>query len=76
MTTAENTIDIEDLRSVHELAAEFPRVLSVWTLREQLRHRRSNGLASACVPVGRRLLISKSRYQQWLASRLGVPSAR
>lgn len=70
-TATDNTIDLADLRTVAELAAEYPSVLSVWTLREQLRRRHKNGLAAACVPVGRRLLISKSRYEQWLATKLG-----
>lgn len=66
------TLELTDLCTAGELAAEHPHVLSLWTLREQLRHRQKNGLASACVRVGRRLLISRSRYRTWLASRLGA----
>jgi hypothetical protein len=70
----ENTIDLGDLRSVEDLAAEHPRILSVSTLRNQLRQRERNGLAACCVPVGRRVLISKSRYERWLATQAEVPA--
>lgn len=70
----DNTIDLEDLRSVEELAAEHPRILSVSTLRNQLRQRQRNGLAACCVPVGRKLLISKSRYTKWLTSLAEAPA--
>lgn len=65
------TLELTDLCTAGELAAEHPRVLNLWTVREQLRHRQKNGLAHACVRVGRRLLISRSRYRAWLTSRLG-----
>jgi len=44
----------------------------VQTLRWQLRQRQENGLAGACVPQGKRTLISKARYEQWLTQRAGV----
>lgn len=62
-----NQIDLSDLYSVGELAARHPRILSVLTLRYQLRNRESNGLARACVKIGKKLLISEQRYQEWLA---------
>lgn len=65
-------INLDDLYSVKELAAAFPRILSVNTLQYQLRSREENGLAAACVPIGKRLLISKPLYEQWLATRTGV----
>ena len=64
-------IALDDLDTVEGMAASYPRLLSVPTLRWQLRHRDSNGLAHACVPVGKKLLISRSRYEAWLASRAG-----
>jgi hypothetical protein len=70
--TPTDTLQLEDLHSIQELAARFPEILSVPTLRWQLRHRQDNGLASACVSVGKKLLISKSRYEQWLALRAEV----
>ena len=60
-----------DLATVQGLAAEHPQLLSVPTLRWQLRHRDENGLATACVRVGKKLLISRSRYEIWLSSRAG-----
>lgn len=64
-------IALGDLRTVEGLAEEFPALLSVPTLRWQLRHRDSNGLGSACVRVGKKLLISRSRYEAWLGTRAG-----
>ena len=64
-------IPLGDLRSVEELAAEHPRILQVSTLRWQLRHRAENGLADCCVAIGKKLLISKSRYEGWLATQAG-----
>lgn len=67
-TDTQEAIELRDLRDVEALAAERPDVLSVSTLRWQLRHRDTNGLAAACVQIGKRLLISKSRYERWLAT--------
>lgn len=64
-----DAIALDDLRDIETLAAENPKTLTVSTLRWQLRHRDTNGLAAACVRVGKRLLISKPRYEQWLATR-------
>jgi hypothetical protein len=63
-----DAIKLDDLRDIEALAAENPKTLTVSTLRWQLRHRDTNGLAAACVRVGKRLLISKSRYERWLAT--------
>lgn len=60
-------IDLNDLYTVDEYAALYPRVLSRATLRYQLRNRDDNGLAAVCVRLGKKLLISHTRYQQWLA---------
>jgi len=65
------TMPLDDLHTVEELAKKYPRILSVFTLRWQLRDRAKNGLAPACVRVGKKLLISKTRYEQWLAARAG-----
>lgn len=64
-------IALDDLDTVEGMAARYPRLLTVPTLRWQLRHRDSNGLAVACVPLGKKLLISRSRYEAWLATRAG-----
>lgn len=60
-------VDLDDLFSVEEMASRYPRILSKNTLRYQLRDRTKNGLASACVPIGKKLLISDSGYRRWLA---------
>ncbi|MDO3553085.1 hypothetical protein [Ralstonia pseudosolanacearum] len=62
-----NQIELSDLYTVQQLAARYPHILSVLTLRYQLRNRDANGLAKACVRIGKKLLISHSRYQAWLA---------
>jgi len=68
-------IPLSDLYSVEELANEYPNILSVATLRWQLRSRETNGLASACVILGQKLRISKTRYEQWLATQAGARRA-
>jgi hypothetical protein len=66
-------IALEDLRTIEELANDRPALLTTQTLRYQLRNRNSNGLAPACVRIGKRLLISRSRYEAWLGTRAGEP---
>lgn len=68
-TTA--ALQLDDLHDIEGLASQYPHILSVQTLRWQLRDREKNGLAPACVRVGKKLLISKTRYEQWLAARAG-----
>lgn len=63
---------LDDLRSIDALAREHPTILSVPTLRWQLRHRDENGLADAVVKVGKKLLIVKPRYTAWLTSGSGA----
>lgn len=70
-----DAIKLDDLRDIEALAAENPKTLTVATLRWQLRHRDTNGLAAACVRIGKRLLISKSRYEHWLATRTDAARA-
>lgn len=70
-TQAHTSMQLDDLHTVEELASKYPRILSTYTLRWQLRDRENNGLAPACVRVGKKLLISKTRYEQWLAARAG-----
>lgn len=62
-------IALDDLYRVEALAEAFPDKLSADSLRWQLRHRHENGLAPAVVKLGKKLLISRSRYEQWLARR-------
>ncbi len=66
---AAEALSLADLNTVDELAAQFPSILSVPALRWQLRHRDENGLALACVKVGKKLLIHRPRYEAWLATR-------
>lgn len=70
--STDSSIAVDDLRTIPGLIAENPDVLTEPMLRWQLRHRFENGLAQFCVPVGRKLLISKSGYERWLASQAGT----
>lgn len=65
-------IALDDLHSLEELARHYPAITPLSTLRWQLRHRDTNGLACCCIKQGKKLLIIKSRYERWLASRAGV----
>lgn len=64
-----NPVRLENLHSVEQLADAYPHLLTVAALRWQLRHRASNGLSTACVRVGKRLMIDKDRYEDWLTAR-------
>ena len=70
--TQDFAIPLSDLRTVEQLAAERPDILTVGALRWQMRNRHANGLASACVSLRGRTLISKNRYERWLATQLEV----
>ena len=65
-------MSLENLRTVEQLAEKYPALVSVPALRWQLRHRDSNGLAPACVRLGKKLLIDQPRYEAWLTGRAGV----
>lgn len=67
----DSSIPLDDLHTVEGLASKYPGILTAYTLRWQLRGRDNNGLSPACVRVGKKLLISKTRYEQWLAARAG-----
>lgn len=65
------SINLNDLKTIEGLVEENTQALTVSLLRWQLRHRHENGLANCCVRAGKRILISKSRYEQWLAANAG-----
>lgn len=68
-----DSMQLDDLYPIEQLAQTFPAQLTVAALRWQLRHRNDNGLAHACVRIGKRLLISRVRYEAWLAGRADAP---
>lgn len=68
-------VTLDDLRTPEQLVAERPDILTVGALRWQMRNRHTNGLASACVALRGRTLISKQRYERWLATQLEVAHA-
>lgn len=74
-TVEANQLDLNELFSLEDLAARHPRILSVTILRYQLRNRDINGLARAVVPIGKKLFISESRYQQWLSETANTQAA-
>ncbi|HMN22290.1 MAG TPA: hypothetical protein PKA16_12975 [Ottowia sp.] len=64
-----DAIALDDLFTIEELVAQYPKVLSINTMNWHLRHRDTNGLAAACVKgLRRKMLISKSRFERWLAT--------
>lgn len=76
MNNSTEAIDPADLRTIEGLAAEHPDLLTVHALRYQVRRRGTNGLAPACVRLGRRILVSKTRYAVWLGTQAGQTVAR
>ena len=71
-TQTNQPVEVSDLYTIDGLVAQNPEALNVPMLRWQLRHRQENGLASCCVRGGKHILISKSRYESWLASQAGI----
>lgn len=69
--TNATALSLSDLFTVEALARKHAHILSVPTLRWQLRHRDENGMARCCVAVGKKLLISETRYEQWLGAQAG-----
>lgn len=65
-------VEVADLYTIEGLVAQNPDALTVPMLRWQLRHRQETGLSSCCVRGGKHILISKSRYEAWLASQAGI----
>lgn len=66
-----DSIKLDDLYTLEALVAATPNnALSITNLRWQLRHRRETGLDACVVSNGKQLLISKSRYEAWLATRI------
>lgn len=65
-------VPLGDLLTPDALAEASNGTISLNQVRWQLRHRNANGLAAATAIIGRRLLISKTRYESWLASQFGA----
>lgn len=67
----QSSIQLSDLYTISGLVTLANGAIGANQIRWQVRHRNENGLASACVLVGRKLLISRSRYELWLATQAG-----
>jgi hypothetical protein len=66
-----DTLKLDDLYTLEALVAASPNgALSITNLRWQLRHRHETGLDACVVSNGKQLLISKSRYERWLVTRI------
>jgi hypothetical protein len=70
-STTQTAITLDDLYTLDQLVEAYPRVLTLTALRWQLRYRDQNGLAPAVLKIRKKILISKSRYEQWLATQAG-----
>lgn len=71
-TTGPCSVSLDDLYTIEKLVEANPEVLSLNLIRWQIRHRHETGLDKCCIRSGKRVLISKSRYEQWLASQVGA----
>jgi hypothetical protein len=60
---------LDDWVPLEQFVAEHPNLGDANVQRWLLRYRATNGLASAVRKVGKRLLISKTRYAAWIAAR-------
>ena len=58
----------EQFSTVEQLAAKFP-AFTVPSLRWLLFNRETNGLSSAVVQLGRKVLIDEQAFVAWLRSR-------
>lgn len=63
---------LDDWHPIPKLVAAHPDKLTVPTLRWYLRNRDTNGLAPAVRRLGKQLVISKSRFEAWLANGAAV----
>ncbi|MGC4080291.1 MAG: hypothetical protein QM702_25225 [Rubrivivax sp.] len=63
---------LDDWKTIEEVTAAGHGKYSEHTIRYCLRNRETNGLAPAVRRLGKRLLISKSRFEAWLANGAGV----
>ena len=70
-TTTTPAPALDDWKTLPEFIAMDPQKFSERTLRWYLRGRAENGLAPAVTRLGKRVLISKSRFESWLADRAG-----
>lgn len=70
-STPADTLQLDDLYTLEALVAASPNgALSITNLRWQLRNRQETGLDACVVNNGKQLLISRSRYERWLVTRL------
>ena len=65
-------IALADLRTIDQLVEAHKSILTHNAVRWHLRDREHNGLAPAVVRLGRNLLISQARFEQWLETRAGM----
>jgi len=65
-----NAPSLEDLYSIPDFAKKFPHITTEQSLRWQVRHREQNGMGVCCIPYGKKLLISKTLFERWMASRV------
>lgn len=63
-------MDLNEFRTVRQLVARNPDVLSEGAVRWQIFNAKQNGLedAGAIVRVGRKVLLHEPRYVSWLTS--------
>lgn len=62
---------LERLRTVRQLADEYPHLFTEASLRWTIFRRKENGFDTCIVRIGRRLLIDTDRLRVWLANHRG-----
>ena len=62
----------DDLATIEQLVADAPEILTISSIRWALRHRHENGLSASCVRLGKRILISRRGFADWLTGQGGA----
>lgn len=63
---------LDDLALPNALAKEYPHLLSPTSMQHLLRRRNENGLSACCVRIGKKIAVSRVKFEQWIASRAEV----
>jgi hypothetical protein len=64
--------EAQNLRTVRQLAEECP-AFSEWSIRKLIAQAELNGLSKSVVRLGRRVLIDRKHFDQWLESHRESP---
>jgi hypothetical protein len=71
-TEATPSIDLSDIIDPEAIERESNGRIKAATVRYYISQRELNGLKVHTVRIGRKLLLSRRGFAQWLATRIGV----